>query len=110
MPGMKTYIPDPEKWARYFDRDKSKEGIVTHGYRPGIIRIEDPKPSKPKSETLRIEAVTPVQQQTERVESELRRLGAIKTKERKRKRQDQRGGGSSDRQLKRISARDTSGF
>ena len=102
---MKTYVPDPEYWARYFDK-----GNVPDKHPAGI---EAPTPRGLKSATLHIEAVTPVERENERVESELRRMGAFATpsKERTRKRREQVGrGGPSDRKLKRISTRDTSGF
>ena len=112
MREMKSYVPDPEKWERYFqDKCSSPSQMVVHGSRPAVIPIEDKKPSVPKSEIVSIEAVTPVQRQNERVESELRRIGALATlsKERKRKRKNQRGG-SAGRKLKRVSSHDTSGF
>ena len=110
---MKSYVPDPEKWVWYF-QDKCStpsQMVVVHGSRPAVIPIEDKKPSLPKSEIVSIEAVTPVQRQNERVESELRRIGALATpsKERKRKRDHQRGG-SAGPKLKRVSSQDTSGF
>ena len=112
MREMKSYVPDPEKWERYFqDKCSSPSQMVVHGSRPAVIPIEDKKPSVPKSEIVSIEVVTPVQRQKERVESELRRIGALATpsKERKRKRKNQRGG-SAGRKLKRVSSHDTSGF
>ena len=67
-----------------------------------------------KSEIVRIEAVTPVQRQNERMESELLRMGALKKPSRERKRKhtdtlDQRGG-SRSLKLKRVSSCDTSVF
>ena len=67
-----------------------------------------------KLEIVRIGAVTPVQRQNERVESELLRIGALKKPSRERKRKhadtlDQRGG-SNSLKLKRVSSCDTSGF
>lgn len=109
---MKTYVPDPEKWVRYFqDKCNTPSQMVAHGSQPGVIPIEDKKPSVPKKEIVSIEAVTPVQRQKERVESELRRIGALETpsKERKRKREHQRGGSAAPK-LKRVSSHDTSGF
>ena len=111
---MKTYIPDPEKWASYFQRKSSSGQIQAIGWQRKVIPIEDKDPRVTKSEVVLIEAVTPVQREKERVESELRRIGALKKPSRERKRKheditDQRGG-SSHQKLKRVSSCDTSGF
>ena len=73
---MKTYEPDPEKWARYFLRnDSSSKSQVKEGQRPRVIPIENETFNVPnKLEIVRIEAITPVQRQNERVESELLRI------------------------------------
>ena len=96
---MKTYQPDPEKWARYFLRnDSSSKSQVKEGQRQRVIPIENKALNVPnKSEIVRIEAITPVQRQNKRVESELLRIGALKKPSRERKRThadtlDQRGG------------------
>ena len=72
---MKTYEPDPEKWAQYFLRnDSSSKRQVKEGQRPRVIPIEKKISNvSNKTEIVRIEAVTPVQRQNERVESELLR-------------------------------------
>ena len=105
---MKDYVPDPEKWARYFDRKREKGQVTILGSQPRIISIENAKEREPPQQSVQIEAVTPVQRENERVESELRRVGALPTK--KRKRQQGGGGVSHVPRLKRLSNNDTSGF
>ena len=114
---MKTYEPDPEKWARCFLRnDSSSKSQVKEGQRPRVIPIENETLNVPnKSEIVRIEAMNPVQRQNERVESELLRIGALKKPSRERKRKhadtlDQRGCSRRSLKLKRVSSCDTSGF
>ena len=90
--------------------------IQTIGWQQKVIPTEDKDTRVTKSEVVCIEAVIPVQQEKERVESELRRIGTLKKPSRERKKKpetqditDQRGG-SSHQKLKRVSSCDTSGF
>ena len=71
---MKNYVPDPEKWARYFT-NKQKTRITIGGHKKAVISIEDSPPRVSKPKVLSINAVTPVEQQNERVKSELWRIG-----------------------------------
>lgn len=108
---MKQYVPDREIWARYFDKKKEPGQITSLGWTPRIIGIGKvvSKKSTPQTQSVLIEAVTPVQRENERVEGELRRLGSMSTKKRK----QQRGGGGGKRKsprLKTVRQHDTSGF
>ena len=110
---MKEYVPDWDKWARYFERvaEKTEKGQVVRidGSRPTrrIIPIEDPEKKPPRPKEYPIVAVTPVERMNEQIKSEIRRLKALASGKRK----PQRGGGRGARsRLKRVGSRDTSGF
>ena len=62
----------PEKWVSYFQLKTASGQIQTIGWQRRFILIEDKDSRVTKSEVVRIEAVTPVQREKERVESELR--------------------------------------
>lgn len=74
---MKTYVPDPEKWVRYFESVAARktQDVIQIKPKSGIIPIETVQPVAAKnSDVVKIEAVTPVQQLDARVKSELSRI------------------------------------
>ena len=94
MTSLKTYVPDPESWARYFE--KVLEGKAPpRTWRKGgeIITIEKVRLVSRKPSLVRIEAVTPVERTVAQAKSELRRQGVLvetddqKTPSSKRKRE-----------------------
>lgn len=74
---MKAYVPDPEKWLRYFESVAARKSQGVKQIEPvsGIIPIEAVRSGAAKnSEVVKIEAITPVQQLDARVKSELSRI------------------------------------
>ena len=71
-------FPDLCLLVPFFSSSKSR---VKEGQRPRVILIENETLNVPnKSEIVHIEAITPVQRQNEKVESELLRMGSLKKK------------------------------
>ena len=110
---LTTYVPDPDKWVRYFE-DVASGKSHRQDNRPEVIPIEDIKEWNPEVKQVHIVPVTPVQHMNDRIQSELRRIGALKNSSKLRKKQHEKiraqSGGSMIKQLKRVSKRDTSGF
>ena len=110
---LTTYVPDPDKWVRYFE-DVASGNSHRQDNRPGVIPIEDTKAWTPEAKQVHTVPVAPVQHMNDRIKSELRRIGALKTSSKLRKKQHEeiraQSGGSMIKQLKRVSKRDTSGF
>jgi ssDNA-binding replication factor A large subunit len=112
---LTKYVPDPEKWARYFIRVAEGKIEPQTGRNSKILIVDDDaQPATSRNSTVEIEPVTPVQRMNDRIESELRRIGALKISSKVRKRQHgetrAQQGGSTSKQLKRVSKWDTSGF
>lgn len=104
---MKTYVPDREKWAKYFlgiaDRKKPDMTIIKRSKLKRYIKaIDNNESTISQKDLLEIEPITPVQRVVERAEAELKRHRHVSD-------DDQSGGGTS-RKKRRIIGRDTSGF
>lgn len=111
---MKAYVPDPEKWVRYFESvgAHNTQGVIQLKPASRIIPIEAVRPVAAKnSDIVKIEAITPLQQLDTRVKSELSRI-------RKRKSSsntdvEQTGGSGiiqTPRRKRRVARLDVSGF
>ena len=105
---LTKYVPDPENWARYFEKvSEDKEQSRTWRKGGEIISIDTDRPVSAKSKLVRIEAVTPVERIVEQAKSELRRQGVLveeedkKTHSSKRKR-GKEGALSTSKRPKRI--------
>ena len=74
---MKQYVPDPELWVRYYeDKLKSKKLRVVpiQPLRRVTKIVPTQKSSPPRDDLVKIEAISPLQQYNERVESEVKRM------------------------------------
>jgi hypothetical protein len=113
---LTKYVPDHEKWARYFTEKAEGKIEPRTGANSKILIVDedDTKSVTSRNSAVKIEPVTPVHRMNERIESELRRMGALKSSprgsNRERKIVRRQEGGSNKKQLKRVSLWDTSGF
>lgn len=111
---MKAYVPDPEKWVRYFESVAARktQGVVQIKPASRIIPIEDVRPVAAKNtDVVRIEAITPLQQLDARVKSELSRNK--KRKSSSNTDVEQTGGSGmiqTPRRKRRVARLDVSGF
>jgi len=73
---MKLYVPNPQKWAEFFERvSKGQTSLYQSGAgrRPRVISVDQSKSSG--GHQIQIKAVLPAEQTTARAKSELKREG-----------------------------------
>ena len=72
MMSSKDFVPNPDKWIRFFKKGAEKN-FEPYTWGKGIIPIDGGKPKAVSTGRLKIEAVTPAQQTVEQAKSELLR-------------------------------------